>query len=84
MMNLKLNPLTPGYGIRWNTEFDSLRKLVAAQKVSLLKFCSTLPHYANVDSILAGRRQASQRRSRQDQDPAQKQGYRKKTARLFS
>lgn len=43
MMNLKLNPLTPGYGIRWNIEFDSLRKLVAAQKVSLVDSHSMQP-----------------------------------------
>ncbi|KAH9808517.1 hypothetical protein DFH28DRAFT_824121, partial [Melampsora americana] len=33
-MNLKVLPLTPGYNVtRWNTEFDSLNRLVQARKV---------------------------------------------------
>ncbi|EGF97416.1 uncharacterized protein MELLADRAFT_79835 [Melampsora larici-populina 98AG31] len=33
-MNLKLLPLTPGYNAtRWNSEFDSLKRLVQARKV---------------------------------------------------
>lgn len=44
-LKLKLDALTPGYGIRWNTEFELLRRLVAAQEVSwvsLLYFKSVL------------------------------------------